>query len=62
MYWGVPEKLLFLLLRAAVGGARGETEARGTPAIPVKGWPPLKIPLLKVQDRTTLPAYLIPSG
>ena len=31
---GVPEKLLFLLLRAAPSGARGERKKQGTPLQP----------------------------
>ncbi len=31
---GVPEQLLFLLLRAAAGGARGERKKQGTPLQP----------------------------
>ncbi len=48
---GVPEILLFLLLRVAGGDVRGEKERCGDTPHPGLGQPPFAIPLLKGLER-----------
>jgi len=52
---GYPQKLFFLLLRAAAGGARGERKKQGTPLYPGLGRPPFAIPLLGRLERHRTP-------